>query len=581
MENNKIKVLAITKPLSGSHFWRIFYPLSKINGSIVEDKEIEVTFKDFDDSIPKEAENYNILIYHWDIGLSIQEIGRLQSIGVKVIYSIDDFWEFSDYHPYYNSVFSRSYAQNRTKHHMINADGVIVTTERLALHAMKYNDNVAILPNFANPEEFKQFGTKTPSDKLRVGIIGSLSHVPDWMLLKGTINRIAKNKELAEKIEFHICGVVKDDKNWDEVIKLFTVKKNLKVVIKEYQPLDKYLELYNELDVILMPLEFTEFNHCKSALKLWECLVTNTIPLGSSLYAQKELKGIGVCESPIDYEKALIELLDKEYYNKVLEHINKVNSEDNKWELRLEHTKAVINTAFIDDLSPKLDDVKIYGICYSGEQYTEYNKYDNSHIRTLAQKSWRFEWNAILDIIANKLDDFNGYLGIFSWKFNLKSGFTKNILYKTLNHKKFKDYDFVNLSRNYWKDGKEYMKFTEHNHPGILERLEEVCNVIGLNYTDKPDNIVYSNFFMLKSEYYKDFVNNYVVPALEYMESNPERFMIDAQYHSTKDKYKGGLSLEELKKYTELEYYPMVTFLLERLILFYIQDKKLKTLNVL
>jgi len=220
MENNKIKVLAITKPLSGSHFWRIFYPLSKINGSIVEDKEIEVTFKDFDDSIPKEAENYNILIYHWDIGLSIQEIGRLQSIGVKVIYSIDDFWEFSDYHPYYNSVFSRNYAQNRTKHHMINADGVIVTTERLALHAMKYNDNVAILPNFANPEEFKQFGTKTPSDKLRVGIIGSLSHVPDWMLLKGTINRIAKNKELAEKIEFHICGVVKDDKNWDEVIKI-------------------------------------------------------------------------------------------------------------------------------------------------------------------------------------------------------------------------------------------------------------------------------------------------------------------------------------------------------------------------
>ena len=151
-------------------------------------------------------EKYDILTYHWDIDLSIQELSSIQSKGVKILYSLDDYWEFSANHPYFNNEMVNSYTANRVKQHILNADAVMVTTERLAIQVMKYADNVAIIPNFLDPEDYNL--EKTTSDKLRVGIIGSLSHLPDWELLKGAINRFSKNEKIANNCQFVICGYV-------------------------------------------------------------------------------------------------------------------------------------------------------------------------------------------------------------------------------------------------------------------------------------------------------------------------------------------------------------------------------------
>lgn len=568
MEKEIIKILAINNKNSGSHFHRIDYPFSKINGTELDNRVFDITLKEFTPEVVAEAENYNIFVYNWDVNVSVQELGRLQAKGVKILYSIDDFWQFSDTHPYYNNPMVIQVTQNRVLQSLTLADAVMVTTERLAMRVLPYNTNVAIIPNFLDPNDYKL--EKEPSDKLRVGILGSISHLPDWRLLKGAINRIAKNKELAEKCEFYVCGYAETDRNWQEILKLFTVKKNLTVIPKAGLPVEEYMTLYNNLDVCLMPLELTEFNVCKSALKLMECTISKTIPVGSVLYNAKELKGIVVAETPMDYEETLVELLNKESYNQVLEHITKTNLEDADFEKRLHNTKAVFSALYTDDLSVKIDDLEIHSIVYDKDQVTEYTPYDNSSIRTLEQKSWRFEYNPIIDIVSR--DNNKDYIGIFSWKFPNKTGIIKNILYKTLLHKKYNEYDFISLSRSYWSTTKDYLNFSYQHHPKLEVLLKRVLEHLNKPYEFAKENYVYSNFFIMKKENWVDYVENWVKPALEFMENDPE--------YSENANYTSGLPADKLKELTGLDHYTYHTFVLERLIVFYVHQKQLSILKL-
>lgn len=56
-----------------------------------------------------------------------------------------------------------------------------------------------------------------------------------------------------------------------------------------------------------------------------------------------------------------------------------------------------------------------------------------------------------------------------------------------------------------------------------------------------------------------------IISAIDYMESNKELYFQDAQY-------KSGLSSEELKKYTNLDFYTYHSFILERVMLMYLND---------
>ena len=570
MDNQKvIKVLVTLNDKGGSNFHRLKYPLSKINNTEIDNHLIEVTFREEPFQDFTEIEQYNILIYNWSTFIPNQEINKLQAKGVKIIYSIDDFWQFSDDHPYYNNPVQVAVAQNMVIRNLLIADAVMTTTERLTINCLKYNDNIAIIPNFLNSEDFKI--EKKPSDKLRIGIIGSISHIPDWKLLKPVINRLAKSKEIVENCEFHICGYM-PNKKWDEVKKMFEVKKNISLFIHNGVSVDDYMKLYENLDVCLLPLEYTEFNACKSALKLEECRITNTLPLGSLVYTSKELKGIVVAETPYQYEQSILELLDKDYYKQVLEYVTKVNESHSDFNKRIENTKSLLYTVYLDDLSIKLDNLEMYSVTYDKNQIPEYKNYDNSAIKTKEQKSWRFEYNPMIDIVSKIETDEEDYLGILSYKFNEKTGIPKNILLKTLKKKKYQNYDFINLAQKYWKTTKDYLKFGYDYHQNLEPLVKRVLEKLNVPYEYNKDDYTYSNFFIMKKKFWKDYVDNWVVPALEFMENDPEYF--------ENAKYFAGLTPEKLKELTELDHYTYHTFILERLICFFIKNRNLNATSI-
>lgn len=561
---NKIKVLAVVNN-DANRFHRFIYPFNKIKETELEGNKFQIDYKEFNESLLDGIEEYDIFAYHWDINLSIQKLAEIQSKQVAILYSIDDFWEFSPNHPYFNNKIVNNYIVNRVKQHLLNADAVIVTTERLAIQVMKYADNVAILPNFLDPKDYNL--NKIKSNKLRVGIIGSISHVPDWQMLKGAIGRFAKNKKIAENVEFVICGYVENDPHWEKVKNLFTVKKNLTVKIYNSLPATEYMQLYNHLDVCLMPLEYTEFNACKSALKLQECAISRTLPVGSALYSSKELKGIIVAETPLQYEQTIEKLLDRDYYEKILDYITEINLKDSDVDKRIENTKAVLLAIATEDLKPKLDKVLIKTIIYDKNQISEYEVYDNSFIRTKEQKSYLFEYNPIINIIDNLKEDVE-YLGIFSWKFLNKTGLTKNILYKALKKHKYQEYDFINLSKSYWEDTKSYLEFSYKQHPKLKHLIKKLLVHLNKDIYPRTDVYTYSNFFLMKVDLWKDYVENWIKPAIKFMDNDPEYFE-NANYIS-------GLPSDKLKELTGLEYYTYHSFCLERLILYFITDKKLK-----
>jgi hypothetical protein len=211
-----------------------------------------------------------------------------------------------------------------------------------------------------------------------------------------------------------------------------------------------------------------------------------------------------------------------------------------------------------------MKNIKIYSIVYNDEQVIEYQRYDNSHIKTIEQLSYLFEYNVLIDVI----DNFNvkeDYLGIFSHKFPFKTGLFKKKLYWLLENNP--DFDIYGLCLQYNLKGK-YLDFAEKVHPRFKELFYPLCKDLGLEVKE-PEYVIYSSFVVMKTDIYRDYVNTIIKPAI---------YLLETKYKDLawKDSNYKGLPRDQLKLHTELDYYPMFTFVLERLLNMYINNRDFK-----
>jgi len=207
---------------------------------------------------------------------------------------------------------------------------------------------------------------------------------------------------------------------------------------------------------------------------------------------------------------------------------------------------------------------KIYSIIYDEKQTIEYEKYFNN-INTVNMRSYLFEYNVLIDIIDNFKIDNDKYLGIFSHKFPFKTGLFKKKLYWLLENNP--DFDIYGLCLQYNLKGK-YLDFTEKAHPGFKELFYPLCKDLGLEVKE-PEYVIYSNFVIMKTSIYKDYVNTIIKPAIYLLETKYK----DLAWKNSNYK---GLPIDQLKLHTELDYYPFFTFVLERLLNMYINNKDFK-----
>ena len=269
----------------------------------IDGKKIEGSIDMMPDDILSE---FDIVYYLRQIsfqpGKVKETIDRCHRLGVKVVLDIDDYWRLGSDHLMYEH-----YKELRVVEETVSAikqvDHVVTTTEIFAEKIRPLNPNVTILPNCINPDDTQFHPRDIESSRVRFGWIGGVYHKRDIDDIAENFCKLPKDKDVRDT--YQIClggyntiiiqsGIIPNPeyhsietsltcnyhfRNFDQTYTeyLFKHTPTLEHISfdKDYRRLwakdvYHYGELYNEIDVSLIPLLPSGFNRCKSELKIVE-----------------------------------------------------------------------------------------------------------------------------------------------------------------------------------------------------------------------------------------------------------------------------------------------------------------------
>ncbi len=277
-----MKIFTINSGYPGCNYVRTWLPTLH-NGFHTDRKSIkELTdIGEIDvDRIKKEIAWADIVVFHRPENDNYHRLADyIRAMGKKIVVDNDDTFKLDDYHPLAN-LDEGGYQMNLRKRNesvdsfVKHADMVTCSTEFLSREYKKLNDNVIVLPNCVDPDDWDE-PLRNEGKKVRIGIIGSSSFVYDFEHVKDVIKGLNErddvqlflfglgNKEHRKKNE-RVSKLFKEDyKFWDSLDNI------------EWEPwckIHEYPTKLNEarLDFIIIPRKNNYFNRCKSNIKFLE-----------------------------------------------------------------------------------------------------------------------------------------------------------------------------------------------------------------------------------------------------------------------------------------------------------------------
>lgn len=273
-EDKLIQVLGLTQKQSGCGWHRVLLPLA-----FMEDCYNHVC------NVPTEEildeRNFDILLYN-RFSFFDKDWAEAKK-HFKVVLDMDDDWDLPYNHPLYGH-YERH--KERIFNNIANADLLTTTNERLASKLRKYHDNVIITPNAIPLGEHQYTEFRNESDKTRIFWAGGSTHLADIKLIQNPIRRLSQYKD---KIEMVIGGYTDTDpvsKNyWDSVWHMFTNGGKLPNRKLLSTLPNNYMSHFEHADIMLIPLEQSDWHACKSNLKILEaaskriaCIVSKVEP---------------------------------------------------------------------------------------------------------------------------------------------------------------------------------------------------------------------------------------------------------------------------------------------------------------
>ena len=246
--------------------------------------------------------------------------------GIVTVMDIDDNWDLGMHHPMSGGGKYDTDRKEQTATILKNLqrfDYVTTTTEIFANKISKFNKNVKVIQNAIDPTDERFITHKKPSELLRIGLIWGSAHEYDMALLNNVTNRLPR--DVKEKLQFVLCGfdlrgnikgfgpdgkveerpIKPTESVWYRYEKMFTdnyalVSENYKKFLHLFIPnavfpgvdkehykrywtkdMNHYYSHYDDVDVLLAPIEANEFNRVKSPLKVAECCFSDTAIIAS------------------------------------------------------------------------------------------------------------------------------------------------------------------------------------------------------------------------------------------------------------------------------------------------------------
>ena len=195
----------------------------------------------------KDMTSYDVIVlqFAWDDDL-VFLISRLIKLGIKVVIDLDD--DYFNSNPYYPIDYSDGRMDNLIKS-ISMADLVTVTTDSLAETYGKYNNNIIILPNMIDIDEF-DLNKKLPFAFV-VGWYSSGIRFEEFRsIVEGWI---------PENVSLYLAG--------SKIFENF--KHEFKVVRDRFSPAE-LPDVLSHISIGLIPLSLCKFNDGKSDLKYLE-----------------------------------------------------------------------------------------------------------------------------------------------------------------------------------------------------------------------------------------------------------------------------------------------------------------------
>lgn len=335
------KILTIIGGENAVGYFRFLMPVNYINNNM--DVHIETAVLNKIDYSNKDLYKYDVIHFHAN-ALQYEpfrsSIIKLKAANVKLIMDCDDYWVLPKTSPYYGI-----HSVDKYIHKYLPIVDAVTTTTRLFRDVLSdFNKNVYILPNCID-KSLKQYENKpTEHSRLRIGLVGGASHLNDLKLLDG-IAKLLK-KELVNDIQLVLCGF--DTKGlsrpefsiWNEFEQLMT--DDYRILDREYmmhlcryntteypneanmpyrriwsKGIYEYASVYNDIDVLIAPIENNKFNCMKSELKgieagtMGKALIASNVGINKLVYTNgKDAILIDNCRGAKQWAKAIKYLLN-------------------------------------------------------------------------------------------------------------------------------------------------------------------------------------------------------------------------------------------------------------------------------
>ena len=254
-----MNIIGLSQANSGCGYHRVLLPLG-----FMKDVKAHVTNFITEDKI----EGIDIMLYNrrciYDA--NFDEFRRIT--GSKVVMDIDDYWLLPPNHLLYGEYNKSRY---QIENNIRNADMVTVTNEELRKRVYPLNNNVHVFEN-AIPFGHNQFtDERREDDRIRIFWSGSITHEHDVKMLRGPVQRLLP---YADKIKMVIGGYTDESplarEIWGRIFSAFTAGGKLPYAkIHGTSPV-QYMQLYENADIMVIPLEDSDWHACKSNLKILE-----------------------------------------------------------------------------------------------------------------------------------------------------------------------------------------------------------------------------------------------------------------------------------------------------------------------
>lgn len=312
------KILAlIPEQVDGCTYHRIQIPLINLKG-------FDLTqVNQLDGMSDEQLKNFEIVWFNRLNGIvdAEKQIQRLKRLGVKYVIDFDDYWNLPKDHLLYNN-YKYYNIPKILKELIINADYVFCTHNYLATKIKPFNKNIAICPNAIDPTQ-PQWETPTQvNEGIIFGWCGGIHHWEDLELLQPSLNRIHSHGGY----NLTLGGYVPNSRIWQEYESWF----NNKGEYKQYARIGgrdvyNYGTIYDHFSTALIPLKKTEFNKCKSELKMIEAGFKKKAVIVSKIHPYTNLITKDNCiavdnEQPQSFYKAMRKINDSKAYEEDLAH---------------------------------------------------------------------------------------------------------------------------------------------------------------------------------------------------------------------------------------------------------------------